>query len=181
MRVIAGSARGRRLEAPDGTRTRPTADRVREALFSSLAPVLEGVRALDLYAGSGALGIEALSRGAAHATFVEHDARTARVLRRNLVSAQVTDRAEVVVADVARWRPADAGEAYDLVLADPPYAEPLRGLLDVLAGLPLAADATLVVERDRRGDEGIDPPVGLVHVRDRRYGDTVLRTYRRAR
>lgn len=177
MRVIAGTARGRRLEAPRGSRTRPTADRVREALFSALARLLDGARVLDLYAGSGALGIEALSRGAGHATLVEQDARTARLIRRNLAAADVADRADVVTADAGRWAASYSGMPFDLVLADPPYAQPLGPLLDLVAGLPLTAGATVVVERDRRGDDTPGVPEGLEHVRDRRYGDTVLRTY----
>src|ERR671933_777191 len=102
MRVIAGDYRGRRLKVPPGARTRPTADRVREALFSILGDV-DGVRVADLYAGSGALGIEAISRGAAHATFVESDSTAAGSLRFNLAALSIEDHAEVVERDALGW------------------------------------------------------------------------------
>src|SRR5689334_4958151 len=136
MRVIAGSARGRRLQAPSGDGTRPTSDRVREATFNALGSLdaLVGATVLDLFAGSGALGIEALSRGAARATFVERD-RTARtVLEANLAACGFADRAEVVASDADRLL-ATAGERrWDLALLDPPYA--YEGWPELLLDLP---------------------------------------------
>lgn len=183
MRVIAGTARGRRLQAPAGRDTRPTSDRVKEALFASLAPLLDGARVLDCYAGSGALGIEACSRGAAHAVLVEQDRRALVALRSNLDRAGLGGCATVVAGDVARFCRAPAGGPFDLVLADPPYATPLATvwahLGDLHAAHGLADGATVVVERDRRDPDLIDamtaaPTPALECVRERTYGDTVL-------
>lgn len=175
-RVIAGSAGGRRLKAPPGQSTRPTADRVKEALFSSLGD-LGGLRVLDLYAGSGALAIEALSRGAASAVVVEQDRRALAVIRENLASAGVAAAATVVGSSVAAFCARPSGGPFDVVLADPPYrigAEALAGDLAALAGAgALAPGARIVLERDRRHPE--PPPAGLRHDSDRSYGDTLLR------
>ena len=136
-RVIAGTARGIRLEAP-GPGTRPLADRVKQTLFAILEPDLQGARVLDVFAGSGAAGIEALSRGAASATFVEHDARAARVIASNLARAGLNaSNAEIVRDDALRWlHRADAG-AFDIVIVDPPYdrTDLLVQSLDAIASL----------------------------------------------
>jgi 16S rRNA (guanine966-N2)-methyltransferase len=164
--VVAGAFGGRRLQAPKGDRTRPTADKVREALFSILGPV-EGLRVLDLFAGSGALGIEALSRGAASATFVDDAAPAVAAVRRNL--AEVGAEGEVVRRDALRWL-ASAEGPYDLVFADPPYdlaarvAGPLTQRLPVL----LSPDARIVTESDKRSPLEL----GLPLVTERTYGDT---------
>lgn len=179
MRVIAGSAGGRRLVAPPGTTTRPTSDRAKEALFSSLAAEVPAARVLDLYAGSGALGIEALSRGAEHATFVERDRRALRCLRTNLRVTGLHDAASVVATDVAAFCRATQPVPFDLVLCDPPYAEPTATVWALLGDLRaaggLGAGTTVVVERDRR-DPGLAGPVpGFLASRGQRpYGDTVL-------
>ena len=181
MRVVAGTAKGRRLTAPRGERTRPTADRVKEALFSSLGPRLPGASVLDLFAGSGALGIEALSRGAAHATFVERDRRALSALRGNLEVTGLTERATVVADDVVRTLRdgAPPGAPYDVVCCDPPYAIPpgvLAGVLAALAG-HLAPDAVVTVEADRRAPAPDWPP-GVIADATRRYGDTVIHVAR---
>ena len=172
MRVIAGEFGGRRLRAPRGEATRPTAERVREALFSMLGP-LDGLRVLDLFAGSGALGIEALSRGAAGATFVERSPRALAALRANLDALGLRGRARVIEGDaVSALR--GAGED-DLVFLDPPYATAatLAGALARgLAGV-LAAGARVVGESDRRAPLEL----GLPLVRERRYGDTMIRIH----
>ncbi|ACU39777.1 16S rRNA (guanine(966)-N(2))-methyltransferase RsmD [Actinosynnema pretiosum subsp. pretiosum] len=176
-RIVAGAAGGRRLQVPPKG-TRPTSDRVREALFSSLETFLDldGAHVLDLYAGSGALGFEALSRGAATATLVESDRRAADVLRANAASlrlpgATVLHRpAEVVVA-------APPERPCDLVLADPPYAvtdEQLnRVLADLVANGWTAPGTLLVVERASRSPEPVWPSP-LEPLRGKRYGDTAL-------
>ncbi len=178
-RIVAGSARGRRLRVPAGDRTRPTSDRVREALFSSVESAvgsLAGCRVLDLYAGSGALGLEALSRGAAHALLVESDARAVRVIRAN-VAALGLPGAEVAQLPVERLVAGEQpAEPYDVVLADPPYALPGDTVTAVLAGLTrgwLAPEGLVVVERDRRSQPFTWPP-GLHVTRKRTYGETVL-------
>jgi 16S rRNA (guanine966-N2)-methyltransferase len=182
-RVIAGSAKGIRLRAP-GPGTRPLADRVKQTLFAILQPDLAGARVLDLFAGSGAAGIEALSRGAAAATFVEKDATAAAVIRANLRSARLDDRASVVPVDVGRWLDGGPFAApFDLVVVDPPYVDTAL-LTAVLAALgrpdgPLADDARVVAKhfwRDR-------PPerIGmLAFERERRFGETALTFYRRS-
>ena len=166
MRVVAGEFKGRRLHTARGTRTRPTADRVREALFSMLGDV-SGARVLDLYAGSGALGIEALSRGAESAVFVERDQAALAALRRNLDA--VGARAEVRRQDVLRFLARPEG-TFDLVFCDPPYdgapavAAPLAGALPTLLG----EDARIVTESDKRNPLLLPLPL-LV---ERTYGDT---------
>lgn len=179
MRVIAGSARGQRLEAPPGRTVRPTADRVREALFSSLAPHVPDACVLDLFAGSGALAIEALSRGAACATLVERDRRVAAVAQRNLARTGLADRAQLLRADATDFVLAPRGGPFSIVLLDPPYEHPLQGLYALLATLwevgALTSAATVVVERSRRDpDLGAPPPGFLTLDRHRAYGDTVL-------
>jgi 16S rRNA (guanine966-N2)-methyltransferase len=166
VRVVAGEFRGRRLAAPRGARTRPTADRVREALFSMLGDV-SGARVLDLYAGSGALGIEALSRGARSAVFVERDARAVDVIERNLASLGLEQ--QVVRQDAVRFL-ARAQGTFDLVFCDPPYdsasrlARPLSERLPALT----AADARIVTESDKRSP--LELPLPLLT--ERTYGDT---------
>ena len=179
-RVIAGVARGRRLAVPGGRLTRPTSDRAREGLFatiSSIAGPLDGARVLDLYAGSGAVGLEALSRGAGHVLLVEQDARAARVIKENISSiglpgaVLVTDRVERVLA-----RGPD-GDRYDVVFADPPYALADAAVERVLVLLAeagwLAPAALVVVERATRSGP-VTWPDGFVPDRERRYGEATF-------
>jgi 16S rRNA (guanine966-N2)-methyltransferase len=177
MRVIAGSAKGRILKAPKGRNVRPTSDRVREALFASLGERVEGAVVLDLYAGTGALGIEALSRGAARAVLVERDPKMVVVIAENLARTGLGERARLVRGDATRFCQAP-GEQFDVVLADPPYAEPATNLYALLGDLQaakgLAPGAIVVLERDRRGHESPPPPHGLALRRVAAYGDTVL-------
>lgn len=174
-RIVAGVAGGRRLRVPPQG-TRPTAERVREALFNALAAADEiaGVRVLDLYAGSGALGLEALSRGAADACFVEADRRAADVLRANLAAVGLGGAVLPVKVEAAlASRPP---EPFDLVLADPPYGVDGRTLHDVLvllAGGWLAPGALIVLERANR-DGDIDWPDEYRRLKVKRYGDTAL-------
>jgi 16S rRNA (guanine966-N2)-methyltransferase len=175
MRIVAGAAKGRRLVAPKGTDVRPTSDRVKEALFSSLQPVLPAARVLDLFAGSGALGLEALSRGAASVTFVER-ARPARdALRRNIEVVGLPGT-EVVASDAAAGLRGELpGGPFDLVLLDPPYHHPKAALTALLADLVphLAPGARVVLERAAR--DGTPPwPSTLRPGSPRRYGDTAL-------
>jgi 16S rRNA (guanine966-N2)-methyltransferase len=174
MRVIAGTHRGRRLATPTGLETRPTSDRVREALFSILGP-LDGERVLDLFAGSGALGIEALSRGAGSALFCDNSPAAARAVRSNLQALGL--HAEVVCDDARRvLRDAHAGGAtYDLVFLDPPYrdAEQWATELSVLVPAILAPDGRVVSESDRRVPLRLALPLGD----ERRYGDTLIRIH----
>ena len=176
MRIIAGALRSRPLSAPRGLDTRPTSDRLRETLFNVLASRMEGAVFADLYAGSGAVGIEALSRGAAHVTFVESDPRSAARVRANLKALEVpAGQAAVVCGNAVPWlhRAAAAPET-QLVLVDPPYAAgEYEGVLQALAQWPgLAPDAIVAVEAPARRD--IASPPGLAVLRTRRYGDTQL-------
>ena len=177
VRIVAGVAGGRRLAVPPHG-TRPTSDRVREAVFSSLAARrdLEGARVLDLYAGSGAMGLEALSRGAVHVRFVESDQRAAAVLRRN-IEALGLPGAQLTAADVPAVLRGNPGQPYDLVLADPPYALDDCALDKVLSALAggawLAPAALLVVERPAKA---LPPtwPDNVFALTHRRYGDTAV-------
>jgi 16S rRNA (guanine966-N2)-methyltransferase len=168
MRIIAGSHKGARIFAPSGRDTRPTGDRVREAVFNLVGPV-DGMEVLDLYAGSGAMGLEALSRGAAHATFVEGDRRAAGTIVRNLDKLGFKT-ATVLREDVARKLAADAaaGRRYDLVLIDPPYRM-LADVLPILAThLPaLVEDEGVVVVES---DSHFEPELPLPLRTTRRYG-----------
>ncbi|MBW3654235.1 MAG: 16S rRNA (guanine(966)-N(2))-methyltransferase RsmD [Actinobacteria bacterium] len=175
MRVVAGAYGGRRLVAPRGAETRPTSDRVREALFSVLGASVQRARVLDLFAGSGALGIEALSRGAASAVFVDRAPRAIQAIRANLAAIGID--AEVRQVEARSWlRTASArAEAYDLVFLDPPYrraGELGRELSEGLAAV-LAPGARVVTESDRR--EPLE--LGLPLADERRYGDTVIRIH----
>jgi 16S rRNA (guanine966-N2)-methyltransferase len=181
-RVIAGSAKGTRLRAP-GPGTRPLADRVKQTLFAIVEPDIAGAAVLDLFAGSGAAGIEALSRGAASATFVENDAGAVATIRANAQAAAVADRAEIVRDDVLRWLGRGGlDRRFDVVVVDPPYAETelLAQTLVALGGpvAPLAEDARVVAKhfwRDRPAER-----VGMLAAeRDRRFGETSLTFYRR--
>lgn len=174
-RIVGGVAGGRRLAMPSGTSTRPTAERVREALFSALEArhgSLAGLAFLDLFAGSGAVGLEAASRGARPVTFVENDARAVRTLRDNVAHVQLPGT-DVQPVDVARFL-AGPATAYDVVFLDPPYAEPVEPVLDVLVSAGwLSDDATVVVERATRDPHPLWP-AGLTADRSRRYGDSTL-------
>ncbi len=174
MRVIAGSRRGAKLTAPRGSETRPTSDRVREALFSILAPV-EGARVLDLFAGSGALAIEALSRGAAEATLIDSGPAAIAAIRRNLEALGL--RAEVRRTGAVEFlqRARTAARQYDLVFVDPPYRQ-ASGLGTQLTGamMPLLApDARVVAESDRRAPLHLELPL----LDERRYGDTLIQIH----
>src|SRR5487761_2669823 len=183
-RVIAGAARGIRLAAP-GAGTRPLADRVKQAVFGALEPVLADAAVLDLCAGSGAAAIEALSRGASRAILVERDPGTCRVIAENLRRAGVSDRARVVRADALAYvrGPAPADGPFDVVILDPPYAEAqlreacLLGL--GMADGPLGPEAVVVAT----GFGKLPPPpsAGLLRsMRERRFGETLVVFYRRA-
>jgi 16S rRNA (guanine966-N2)-methyltransferase len=178
MRLTGGLDRGRRLFVPRGSRTRPTASKVREAIFNILGPPPGPV--LDLYAGSGALGLEALSRGATSAVFVERDGNALSALRRNLRESGTDGRGRVVAADVrtALRKLSTGGERFSWVFMDPPYVKDTAGVLAELSGGDiLTSCAVVIVEHDKRHP----PPdsVGGLFLTDRRqYGDTELSFYR---
>jgi 16S rRNA (guanine966-N2)-methyltransferase len=178
-RIIGGSAGGRRITTPAGERTRPTSDRVREALFSSIESAsgsIAGLRFLDLYAGSGAVGLEARSRGAGVVTLVEQNRRTAAMIRDN-VRALGFSQVEVRAASVTSLLAGPPLAPYDVVFADPPYPLEKERVDADLAALCdhgwLAERALLVLERSRRSDEP-DWPRGIEPLRSRDYGETTL-------
>ena len=182
-RVIAGSAKGVRLRAP-GPGTRPLSDRVKQTLFAILEPEIPDARFLDLFAGSGAAGIEALSRGAAAATFVEKDQGAAAVIDSNLKATALSGSAASIVRwDVVRWLDEPhPGDAFDLVLVDPPYAETelLTRVLELLGApdAPLSTGARVVAKHFWR-DKPAERIGMLAAERDRRFGETALTFYRR--
>jgi 16S rRNA (guanine(966)-N(2))-methyltransferase RsmD len=172
VRVVAGRYKGRRLQAPKGGATRPTSDKVREALFSVLGPI-DGARVLDLFAGTGALGIEALSRGAGGATFVDDDPKALDVVRRNLDAIGIEARVQRRDA-LAFLRSADG--PYDLVFVDPPYSSAPRMGEQLTRLLPavLATDAAIVTESDKRAPLLLELPLEF----ERDYGDTRIQIHR---
>jgi 16S rRNA (guanine966-N2)-methyltransferase len=177
-RIVAGAAGGRRLAVPPGRGTRPTSDRTREALFSTVENLVElaGARVLDLYAGSGAVGLEALSRGAEHALLVEADPTAAKILRENAAALGLTG-ARVRTERVERVAEGVPDAPYDVIFADPPYALPAAELAAVFTALDqggwYAEEAVVVVERASRDPEWMWPKP-LVPVRSRRYGEGTL-------
>jgi 16S rRNA (guanine966-N2)-methyltransferase len=178
MRVIGGEASGRRLKGPPRSGVRPTSDRVREALFELFASHdVDMSRVLDLYSGTGALGIEALSRGAEHCDFVESDSKTCEVIRENLTSTRLLDRGHVYPMSVARAASRLKGP-YSLVVADPPYeydrAE--QELIEIIESGLMAQEGTVAVEHSKRRDWP-DSLAGKPQLLTRRYGDTALTLY----
>jgi 16S rRNA (guanine966-N2)-methyltransferase len=177
-RIVAGTAGGRRIEVPPGRGTRPTSDRAREALFSAVGSAIDlpGAKVLDLFAGSGAVGFEALSRGAGHVLLAESDPKAVRTLRAN-AKALGLPGAEIHAGPVERLAATAAPHPYDLVFADPPYAWPAEALAALLESLEshgwLGSDALVVVERATRDQPWVWPKP-LVAVRERRYGEGTL-------
>ena len=172
MRVIAGRYKGRRLKAPTWDGLRPTSDKLRETLFNILAPRMTGARVLDGFAGTGAVGIEALSRGAAHVVFVERDRRATALIEENLAASGAAADYTIETGDVATVLRGWAGTPFDLIWLDPPYDQ-----ADTLDALEAAADAVapggiVVLERATRRDP--PAPATLTHVRDVKSGDSTL-------
>ena len=177
MRVITGTARGRRLKELEGTETRPTTDRVKEGLFSALQFDIEGRRVLDLFAGTGQLGIEALSRGAAHCDFIEHNGTAYNVVSKNVQTARVQDRASLHRVEARDFLAKAAAKKYSLIFLDPPYGGTI--LENALSGIErfdiLSANGIIICEsavEDRFAH-------GFEVVRERRYGATMITVLRR--
>ena len=183
MRVIAGSAKGRRLRAPDTRGTRPATDRVREAVFSSIGAFVEGADVADLYAGSGSLGLEALSRGAGSAVFVESGRKALAALNHNLAATGLGP-ARVKAADVAGWLPTEArgGPGFDLVFMDPPWDQPSSTMTEQLSLVDelLRPGGEVVVSR-RHTDPDPEPPKTWRVAANKRYGDTRIIRYEKVK
>lgn len=176
MRIVAGSAKGRKIESPKGRDVRPTGDRVREALFSSIAFRLRDARVLDLFAGTGALGLEAVSRGAASSVFVDRSKRSVEIIRRNIAACGFGPRCEVFPRDALLAIPhfKTSNQRFDLVFLDPPYAgEMLEKALAALVDAAVLSDDVLI-SAEHPADRPPKLPAGLAIASSKRYGKTVL-------
>jgi 16S rRNA (guanine966-N2)-methyltransferase len=176
MRVIAGAYKGRRLEAPTWPGLRPTSDKLRETLFNVLTTVISGANVMDGYAGTGAVGIEALSRGAAHVTFIDSDRRAIALVTRNLERCGIATGCDIIRADLSGTAVPPAKAPFDLVFLDPPYQLDPADVMQTVGGW-LASDGLLIVEHDRRrtAPERVG---GLARARELRSGDSTLSFYR---
>lgn len=180
MRVITGSARGTVLKAPKGMQTRPTMDQVKEGLFSAIQFEIEARRVLDLFAGSGQLGIEALSRGARRAVFVDASREACGVVRENLSRTRLQEKALVVQADYLSYL-RSCRECFDLIFLDPPYAEVfLESALKNISEIDILSDSGIII-CERPSDKQLPTEIpGLSHYRDYRYGKAAVTLYRKA-
>ena len=176
MRIVAGEYRGRRLKTPDWNGLRPTSDKLRETLFNILAPRIAGARMLDACAGTGAVGLEALSRGAAHVRFLERDRRAVALIEENARVCRAEGRYTIEHGDVAGWL-LRAAETFDVIFIDPPYDEPPDERVLESAGRRLNAGGLLIVERASRREPVV--PASLVRVRDVKSGDSALTFFTR--
>ena len=180
MRVIAGSARGTHLKTPDGMLTRPTSDRVKEAIFSIVQFEVEGSRFLDLFAGTGQMGIEALSRGASSAVFVDGWKDACNLVRENLKLTRLTDRAKVINSDYLSYLQRSS-EVFDIIFLDPPYAEIfLENALNKISEIDILSDRGIIIcERPAEKQLDLEIP-GLQRTKDYKYGQTWITIFRKA-
>ncbi|MBQ3355820.1 MAG: 16S rRNA (guanine(966)-N(2))-methyltransferase RsmD [Oscillospiraceae bacterium] len=179
MRVITGSARGTNLKAPDGLATRPTADRVKQALFNIIQYEIAG-SVLDLFAGSGQLGIEALSRGAAHAVFIDERTDAIRVIRENLRRTHLEEKAEVICSDYLSYL-SRCRKRFRLIFLDPPYAEKsLENAIKRISEIDILAEGGIIIAERPLGKPLNDKFPGLVRSKDYNYGKTTITLFRRA-
>lgn len=176
VRIISGIYGGRKIEAPSTSRTHPMSERARGALFNSIAAELPGAEVLDAFAGTGALGLEALSRGAKHATFVERDRVAQKVLAKNIVVLGVEKTTTLIRASVASWCDTMENRDFDIIFADPPYHDPQFSTVSRLMGL-LKPGGLMILSHPGRGEEPTKP--GVVVVDNRSYGNAHLTFYRR--
>jgi 16S rRNA (guanine966-N2)-methyltransferase len=176
MRVIAGTLKGRRLSAPEWDGLRPTSDKLRETLFNLLAPRIAGARVLDGYAGTGAVGIEAISRGAAGVTFVEHDRRAQGLIAKNVADCGITEGYAIIASTVLHAIDTlRDGPAFDIVFLDPPYASDIHDVLQNVGAI-VKEDGIVIVEHARRSQPP-DATTGLRRTREVRSGDSSLSIY----
>jgi 16S rRNA (guanine966-N2)-methyltransferase len=176
IRIIGGQFGSRKIDAPDGTRTHPMGDRVRSALFNKIQTDLDGADVLDAFAGTGALGLEALSRGAKTATFVERDRIAQKVIAKNIVTLGLEDRAALVRASVSSWLETNQDRQFDLIFADPPYHDVQFSTVLKLFGL-LKLGGLMILSHPGRSESPTKP--GIVVVDNRSYGTATLTFFRR--
>jgi 16S rRNA (guanine966-N2)-methyltransferase len=176
IRIISGRFGGRKIEAPDTTRTHPMSERIRNALFNSIGGEVVGKDVLDVFAGTGAIGLEALSRGAHHVTFVERDRRAQQILAKNATTLGVEEQVAIVRSAAAVWLPANSDARFDIIFADPPYDDPQFSTALELFGL-LKPGGLMVLSHPGRGE--VPTKMGVVVVDDRSYGNAHLTFYRR--
>jgi len=177
VRIIAGKYGGRKIDAPDNSRTHPMGERVRNALFNSIGAHVDGVDVLDAFAGTGAVGLEAISRGARHCTFVERDKIALKVLAKNVVSLGADEQAEIVRTSVNNWLETKQPTSYDIIFADPPYHDLQLSTVKKLFGL-LKPNGLMVLSWSGRG-EVPNLENGIVVVDNRSYGNAHLTSFRR--
>lgn len=175
IRIISGEFGGRKIDAPDGTRTHPMGERIRNAMFNSLGDRVADAKVLDAFAGSGSVGIEALSRGASHVTFIERDRIAQKVIADNIALLGVGSKSKLIKASVASWIETYDGELFDLIFADPPYHDPQFSTAMKLLGL-LKPGALMVLSKPGRSESPTKS--GVVVVDNRSYGDATLTYYR---
>lgn len=176
VRIVSGKFGGRKIEAPDTARTHPMSERARGALFNSLASFVDGAEVLDAFAGTGALGLEALSRGARHATFIERDRIAQKVLAANITTLNCDDDATLIRTTVANWIETSGQPQFDLIFADPPYHDPQFSTAQKLLGL-LKPNGLMILSHPGRGE--VPTKTGVVVVDNRSYGNAHLTFYRR--
>lgn len=177
MRVTGGTGKGRRLKAPPGPGVRPTSDKVKQALFNILGEKVAGAAFLDLFAGAGGIGIEALSRGAARVVFVDDSRRSLEVIQENIVQTGFGDRAEVVASRAEAYLRRTT-ERFDVLFLDPPYAEELKPLLELISGAEVLRPDAIVLAEHFRKQPSPEKPGALTLYREAKYGDTVLAFYK---
>lgn len=175
IRIIAGTLGGRSISAPDGKRTHPMSERVRNALFNSIGPAIADANVLDAFAGTGAVGIEAVSRGAAHATFIEKDRQAQIALSNNIADLGIDEKSKIIRAPVASWVSTYDGPLFDFIFADPPYHDLQLSTVFSLMGL-LKPSALMVLSHPGRHES--PTKTGVVVVDNRSYGDAALTFYR---
>lgn len=176
IRIISGKYGGRKIEAPDTTRTHPMSERARGAMFNSLAGLVEDAVVLDAFAGTGSVGLEALSRGAAHATFIERDRIAQKVLAANITTLGVEDQTKLIRTTVANWLETSGDQEFDLIFVDPPYNDPQLSTASKLLSL-LKPGGYMILSHPGRGE--VPTKNGVVVVDNRSYGNAFLTFYRR--
>lgn len=177
MRVTGGTGRGRRLKAPAGPHVRPTSDKVKQALFNILGDRVVGAIFLDLFAGAGGIGIEALSRDAAHAVFVDVSRDSVNIVKKNLENTSFGDRAQVFLSKAGPFLKRPTGP-YDIVFLDPPYAEEMQPILELIAGAGILKPDAIVIAEHFKKQSSPDRGGDLALYRETKYGDTVLAFYK---